>query len=167
MYAALAGVYEARWTAEIHAEWMRNVAENHSDISLANLARVRDLMNKHVTDANVTGYEHLIAALTLPDPDDRHVLAAAVRCGARYIITFNRKDFPAAALQKHGIAALHPDVFLSDRFAAAPDALLEAARKHRESLKRPPHDADEFLLLLARQGLAKTALKLKRFADRL
>ena len=55
-------------------------------------------MDRHVPDCLVTGYEPIIPTLTLPDPDDRHVLAAAIRCGAGSIVTFNLGDFPASAL---------------------------------------------------------------------
>lgn len=62
----------------------------------------------------VTGYEPLIEAITLPDPDDRHVLAAAVKAHAEVLVTFNGKDFPAEALAPWGVEAKHPDDFLLD-----------------------------------------------------
>jgi len=70
------------------------------------------LMDQHATDALVTGYEELIDGLHLPDPDDRHVLAAAIRGRADVIVTCNLKDFPAGALKSYGIEAQHPDEFL-------------------------------------------------------
>ena len=71
-------------------------------------------MDASVPDALVTGYEDLIPALTLPDPDDRHVLAAAIRCGASAIVTFNEKYFPTDALSKYGVHTRHPDDFIMD-----------------------------------------------------
>lgn len=59
------------------------------------LARTRQLMIEAVPDCLVTGYESLIDGLTLPDPDDRHVLAAAIRCDAQVIVTLNLRDSPA------------------------------------------------------------------------
>jgi predicted nucleic acid-binding protein len=69
-------------------------------------------MDMHVRDAKVTGYENLIENLTLPDPDDRHVLAAAIRCNADAIITSNLKDFPEQTLSSYGIDVIHPDDFI-------------------------------------------------------
>ncbi len=60
----------------------------------------------------VTGYEPSIETLNLPDPGDRHVLAAAIRGGATLIVTSNERDFPAAALAAHNIEAIGPDRFL-------------------------------------------------------
>ena len=51
-------------------------------------------MDRHFPDALVVGFEPLIDGLTLPDADDRHVLAAAIRGQADVIITQNLKDFP-------------------------------------------------------------------------
>ena len=62
------------------------------------LARTRALMCEAVQDCRVSRYESLIEGLVLPDPGDRHVLAAAIRCGAQVIVTNNIRDFPADAL---------------------------------------------------------------------
>ncbi len=60
------------------------------------------MMNDAVPDSIVTGYEYFIESMTLPDPDDLHVLAAAIRCGASVIVTFNEADFPRPALEPFG-----------------------------------------------------------------
>src|ERR1700746_3528025 len=99
MELAMTGLFRARWTADIHREWMKAVAEKEG-IEVAQLERRRKFMDASVPDALVAGYEGLIPALQLPDPDDRHVLAAAIRCGASAIVTFNERDFPADELSK-------------------------------------------------------------------
>jgi hypothetical protein len=58
-------------------EWTRNVLKDNPNLSAERLTRTRNLMNEAVRDCLVTGREDLIASLSLPDPDDRHVLAAA------------------------------------------------------------------------------------------
>lgn len=83
---ALTNLFQARWTDEIHDEWTRNVLANRPDISPGSLARCRELMDLHVSDCLVTGYQSLISTLTLPDADDRHVLAAAIHAGAAFIV---------------------------------------------------------------------------------
>src|ERR1700704_4516131 len=75
---AQAGLVRARWTEAIHDEWIRNVLKDKPHVSAEGLARTRGLMNEAVRDCLVTGHEHLIASLSLPDPDDCHVLAAAI-----------------------------------------------------------------------------------------
>jgi hypothetical protein len=78
MHLALADLFRAKWTDEIHDERTRSVLENRPDPTREQLERTRELMNGHVRDCLVIGYEVLIPELTLPDPDDRHVLAAAI-----------------------------------------------------------------------------------------
>jgi len=138
MYLAVTDLYHARWTNDIHEEWMRNVVQDHADISREQVERIRDLMNAHIRDCLVTGYEPLISGLALPDPDDRHVLAAAILCGADVILTFNLKDFPRDALNRYGIEAQHPDEFLTYQLDLAPNVVCAAAKRHRGSMKNPP-----------------------------
>jgi hypothetical protein len=122
-------------------------------------------MNAHVLDCLVTGYESLIPTFTLPDPGDRHVLAAAIRCGADVIVTANLKHFPDEALKAFGMEAQHPDDFLTYQLDLAPNVVCAAAKRHRESLKKPPKTVEEYLEALARQGLAQTVSVLRKFAD--
>jgi hypothetical protein len=165
MYLALTDLFRAKWTDAIHEEWMRNVRKNYADITQAQVERIRDLMNAHVRDSLVTGYEDLIEGLTLPDPDDRHVLAADIRTGADVIVTTNLVDFPKKALTEYGIEAQHPDEFIMHLFDLAPNLVCSAARKQRESLKKPPMTVEQYLESLQRQGLAQTVAVLRRFAD--
>jgi len=133
------------------------------DIERKQVERVRDLMDAHVRDCLVTDYEDLIEPLELPDPDDRHVLAAAIRCGASVIVTSNLKDFPAEALSKYGIEAQHPDEFISRLFDLSPGDVCGAAQRQRASLKNPKMKAEEFLNSLEKQGLASIAASLRDY----
>lgn len=162
MHVALADLCRAKWTDAIHEEWTRNLLMNRPDLQLAQLQRTRDLMNAHVRDCMVTGYESLISTLVLPDPYDRHVLAAAIHCRAGLIITFNLRDFPEAALRAYGVEARHPDRFLMDLLIAAPELFYAAARLHRSTLKHPPKTVDEYLQTLTAQGLTQTVEGLRR-----
>ncbi len=91
---------------------MRNALRDHPDLEAAKLDRTRDLMNSIRPRTLVSGYEAIIDTLTLPDPNDRHVLAAAIHARAGTIVTFNLKDFPAPALAPYGIIATAPDDFM-------------------------------------------------------
>lgn len=149
MYLAMTDLFRAKWTDAIHEEWMRNVEADYPDISRVKTERIRDLMNAHVRDCLVTGYEHLIAALALPDPDDRHVLAAAIHAGAEVIVTANLADFPAEILKPYGIEAQHPDHFVRQLLERAPAIVCDAAKKQRESLKNPPKSVEQYLETLS------------------
>lgn len=79
MELAVVDLYRAKWSNAVHEEWIRALLQNRADLTRAQLERTRDLMNAHVRDAIVTDFEGLIDVLDLPDPDDRHVLAAAIK----------------------------------------------------------------------------------------
>jgi predicted nucleic acid-binding protein len=136
---ATTGLYSAKWTEQIHDEWSRNLLEKRPELEAA-LARTRELMNIAVPDCLVSGYEPLIEGLELPDPDDRHVLAASIRCGAQIIVTHNLKDFPEDTLYHYGIEAMHPDEFLEYQFGLRPDLVIKAAKAQRARLQNPPQN---------------------------
>ena len=161
---ALSDLFQARWTDEIHDEWTRNVLADRPEITPASLTRCRRLMDLHVPDCLITGYESLIPTLTLPDADDRHVLAAAIHGGAGLIVTFNLSDFPASVLGQFHIEAIHPDEFVSRLWDEQPDSVLEAVRLQRAGLKNPPKSAAEYLATLEQCQLPETAARLRPFA---
>ncbi|WP_438301066.1 PIN domain-containing protein [Pseudomonas sp. NMS19W] len=163
MWLALSGRFRARWTQEIHCEWKRNLLKNRPDLTMEQLDRTSKLMDQAIPDACVHDYEDLIAGLTLPDRDDRHVLAAAIRCGAGVIVTFNQKDFPSQTLEPFGIEAQHPDEFVDNLLALDPAAVVSAAQKQRQQLRMPAMDIDPFLDLLQRQGLVTSVKALSDY----
>lgn len=118
-----------RWTDQILDETFRNLATNRPDLSPERLARTRDLMNAAIPDVLVTGYERHLDDVTLPDADDRHVVAAALRARATVIVTKNLSDFPADVLAPHGIAAKHPDQFLVELTETRADVLAAIIRQ--------------------------------------
>ncbi|MDX1695707.1 MAG: PIN domain-containing protein [Ketobacteraceae bacterium] len=164
MRLTLTDLFKAYWSDHIHEEWITAVLRqgNHSR---EKLERARDLMDLHVRDAKVTGYESLIGTLELPDPDDRHVLAAAIRCNADAIVTFNQKDFPEEALKHYAIDIIHPDDFIFYQLDMAAPACCQAVRSQRLALKNPQMGVDEFLAVLQRQQLPQTVSKLREFIE--
>ena len=153
----LTGLFRARWSADIHDEWTRNVLLNRPDLTSTQLKRTRLLMDAAVPDALVLGYAKLIPSLTLPDPDDRHVLAAAIRGRCDVIVTFNLKDFPPETLTEHDIQAQSPDEFISHMINLRAEAVCRAAKSCRSRLKNPPVSVDDYILTLAAQKLPETA----------
>ena len=163
MWLGLSGRFRARWSAQIHEEWKRNLLANRPDLCAEQLDRTANLMDLAIPDARVTGYESLMAGLHLPDPGDLHVLAAAIRSNASVIVTFNKKDFPAQVLGEFGIEAQHPDEFIDNLFDLDPAAVVTAAQRQRQQLKTPPIDADRYLEVLQQQGLIQTVKGLVAF----
>jgi hypothetical protein len=111
----------------------------------------------------LSGYESLIEGLQLPDPNDRHVLAAAIRGRADVIVTMNLKDFPADVLAPFGIEAQHPDEFVLHLLDLAPGSVCKAADAHRQRLRNPPKTIDEYLDMLEAQGLTQTVSVLREY----
>ena len=158
-------LFRAKWTHRIHDEWVRSVLRDRPDITPEQLRRTCDLMNASVPDCVVAGYDHLIDVVTLPDPDDRHVVAAAIHGRADAIVTFNLKDFPASELGKFNLDAIHPDDFISYQLDLQQSAVVIAAGRCLRRLKNPPKTADEYFDTLQRQSLPKTVATLRPYAS--
>lgn len=163
MHLAITDLFRAKWTDEIHDEWIRNLLKNRPDLTQEQLQRTRDLMNSNVRDCLVSGYVDLIPSLTLPDENDRHVLAAAICEGADVIVTSNLSDFPTGTFGQYGIEAQHPDEFLTHLIDLAPSVICEAAKRQRTSLRNPPQSVEELLAAYERQGLAQTVSELRLY----
>jgi len=135
------------------------------DLERGQLEKIVDLMNMAVPGSMVSDYEPLIDSLALPDPDDRHVLAAAIRCGAAAIITANLKDFPKEVLAPYEILAIHPDDFIMDLTDLEPQLLEIVAKEQRAVLSNPPVSAADFIDTLERHGLPQVAAFLRERVD--
>ena len=112
MYLALTDLYSAKWPDDIHNEWIRNVLKDRPDLKKEQLVRTRDLMDENIRDCLVDDYHSIIPTLNLPDENDRHILAVAIRSAASIIVTYNLKDFPKEDLDQYTVEALHPDNFV-------------------------------------------------------
>jgi predicted nucleic acid-binding protein len=166
MRLATTEVFRARWSEAIHNEWTRSVLEQRPELR-TQLARTRQLMDTHVMDSLVTGYERLIDTLDLPDPDDRHVLAAAIAGGADVLVTKNLKDFPADRLAPFGIEAQHPDVFIRNLLRQHEAAMIAAVARHRAALRSPPKSVDDYLETLLIQELPETVAILRQHREKI
>ena len=141
LYLADAGLYMPKWTDMIHEEWTRNLLINRPDITADQLLRTTRQMDRTFPDATVHHYEALINSINLPDPDDRHILAAAIRGQAHVIVTANLKDFPNDYLSQFDIEAQHPDKFITYLLELNPEEVLQAFQAQVANLKNPPKTA--------------------------
>ncbi len=165
MHLALTDLVQAKWTETIHEEWTRSLLKNRPELKKEKLDHVCTLMNTAIPDALVTGYEEHIPLLVLPDPNDRHVLAAAIDCRAKVIVTFNLKDFPAFVLEKYDIEAQHPDDFASNLLELDASAVVDAVKRQCINLVNPPKTVDELLRDFEKQGLKQFVEALGPFRD--
>lgn len=156
MNLACEGLFQPKWTKNIHEEWILNLLDKRPDLLRHQLMNAVDAMNESFPDANVLGFESLIDGLTLPDDNDRHVFAAAVRSKSEVIVTFNIKDFPNSYLKEFDIEAQHPDLFISNLINLDNSKAMNALDKQVRRLKNPPKTKSEVLDTLEKCGLIET-----------
>jgi hypothetical protein len=157
---AAVDLYRPAWSELIHDEWMRSVILRYGNgVAIqAHVTRTRQRMDAAFPDALTDGFQGLISGLTLPDPKDRHVVAAAIQAGATVIVTYNLRDFPSPALAQFGIEAFHPDEFVEYLLQDDIDTALEAIKHLRARLRTPPKSPAEYIdtlinkLLMPRSG---------------
>ncbi|MEX1171815.1 MAG: PIN domain-containing protein [Chloroflexota bacterium] len=152
----VAGLVTPRWTDEILDEMFEALLAKHTHLDQKDLARTRTLMCRAIRDCLIGGYQHLVPQLTLPDPDDRHVLAAAIHAGVDTIVTMNLKDFPATALAPHGVSATDPDSFILELVEELPEAVLEVLIGQAAALRKPAQTVPQLMDRLERNGLKRS-----------
>ena len=138
MRLAQSGIVRARWSERILDECFRNIA-----------------------DCLVTGYEEIERAVDLPDADDRHVVAAAIRCGAQTIVTYNLKDFPNGSLAPFGIEAKHPDDFVLDAIGINMQTVMKSVAEQSDALRSQPVSIVQLLDTLRDRGLEQAVARLR------
>ncbi|MCP3137215.1 PIN domain-containing protein [Pyxidicoccus xibeiensis] len=160
---ALTGSFQAKWTGRILDECFRSISTQRPDLRPEQLGRSSQLLELAVPDSEVQGYDSLMEGLMgLPDPDDRHVLAAAIRCGAQVIVTFNLKDFPSSVLTRYGMEAQHPDDFVLNLLSLDGRAVVRGVREQAAALRSPPRTPSELLEVMSQQGLPGSVTVLAR-----
>lgn len=163
---ASAGLFHARWSARIQDEWVRNLLLQRPDLKREDLQRTCAMMSQAIPDSLVTGWEPMEQIITgLPDPDDRHVVAAALRGHADAIVTFNRKDFPAEVMEAVQVEVQHPDDFLLNQLDLAPIPALKAIKAMRARLRKPPLEAADLVTMLEKLLLPLSAARLREVSE--
>ena len=152
---AEAGLFRPRWSARILDETQKvisKITKGETDGS-----HQRAAIEAAFPEAVVTGFEAIEKTLTLPDPDDNHVLAAAIAISASVIVTDNLSDFPAEILAPHEIEAISADSFIADTFTLDRVEAIKALKRMRERLKSPSLDMAMLIRKAEAQGLLEVA----------
>jgi predicted nucleic acid-binding protein len=146
-------IYSPKWSEIIQEEWIRNLLKNRPDLDKVKLRRTAQAMNAAFPDAEVHSFEELIDLIELPDSDDRHVLAAGIKCKADAIITFKTKDFPRENLDQYNIEVYTPDKFVNLLHTLNPSIVKQAFENQLKSLKNPPMPKEKLIEILEKHGL--------------
>lgn len=160
---AEAGIFRPRWSKKtIEDEFERAFARVYpGNEGVAHTQRAK--IEIAFPEATACEVPEIVEGLNLPDPDDRHVLAAAISTKASLIVTENLRDFPEDALQGHEIEAISADDFISDCIDLAGPEAVAALRQMRERFKKPEMDADALILRIEQLGLVQTATLLSHY----
>ena len=156
LHFAFAGLFRARWTDEIIDEWTSNLIKKQPALENSVLSQVAAIKD-NFEGCWVKGYEPLIEVLSLPDANDRHVLAAAIKCSAQHILTENLKDFPDSELEQYDVEAISADDFLTHTFELFTFDAMRVLRELRNSYDNPSYTSSGFLTDLTAKGLPKLA----------
>ena len=146
-------VFRPLWSEQVFREAQQAIRRVRPELSPARVSYRFDCMTDSFPSACVTGYEGLMDGVALPDPADRHVVAAAMRSGADLIVTRNLKDFPEAQLVSVGLEAVDPDCFLQDMLDLDPKAVHWAVASQALDAGSPPRTESDILAALSRIGL--------------
>ncbi|NIF88345.1 PIN domain-containing protein [Burkholderia sp. Cy-637] len=165
MSLATAGLFAAKWTRRIEQEWITNLEEHRPDLT-GRLSVRRDGMREAIPDweVNEQAWAPLVGNMGLPDPDDQHVLAAAIAGHADCIVTANLRDFPAEIVGIYGIEVIHPDHFIINQWDLEPIAAMSAFKAMRARWKKPSATPEDFAQVFDRNGLPATAQRIREAA---
>ncbi|MFT4067425.1 PIN domain-containing protein [Paraburkholderia sp.] len=166
MSLATAGLFAAKWTRKIESEWIAALEEQRPDLK-GKLGTRRDCMREAVPGWEVqeAAWTPFAGSFVLPDPDDRHVLAAAIAGHADCIVTANRRDFPAEIVARYDIEIVDPDRFIINQWDLDPLVTMAAFKRMRARRKKPEASVEDFALALERSGLPATAQRILDAAD--
>lgn len=166
MSLASAGLYAAKWSRTIEDEWIESIERRRPDLT-GKLEYRRDQMREAVLDWEVqeTAWRSVMGGLDLPDPDDVHVLAAALAGHADCIVTVNLRDFPIEVVGPLGIEIIHPDQFIVAQWDLDQLVAVAAFKRMRARWRKPEAAAEDFAAALERGGLPATAQRLREAAE--
>jgi predicted nucleic acid-binding protein len=160
-YATFLGLIDGRWTDEIEREWVENAVEFHGEVERQGIEGRRDAMNRAMPHAKIAGHQRRIDSIAFADPDDAHVIAAAIEAGADFIITCDRAFLETGALSGYPFSALHPDALLSRIMERERVLFVEMIESARRSLRNTDPTLPEYVAMIEQTGLPLVAGRLR------
>jgi predicted nucleic acid-binding protein len=162
---AVRDLYQPLWSKIVQQELFDAIIKRRPNVEPAKLKRTMELMEIALENSLIEDFENLIEGLDLPDPDDRHVLAASIKGKADLILTYNLQDFPKEVLASYNLETIQPDTFIVRLLELDTASVLATMRIQRQALKNPPKTAEDYLLTLEKQGLTRTAGIVRDYID--
>lgn len=165
---AEAEFFRVRWSAAVLEEAQRaiqTILEGKGATDAKERARrARQYMERAFEDATVSDFDEFIGVCNgLPDPNDAHVVAAALKTQAAVIVTENLKHFPKSIIYPLNLEARSADTFIADTIALDPGRAVAAVRTMRHRFKRPDKTPEMLLLDMEAAELTETADMLRPF----
>ena len=162
------GLFRAKRTTRIESEWIRAIENRRPDL-VGRLSTRRDAMQAAIVDWEVDdmAVEAISLDAELPDPDDAHVLAAAIGAQADVIVSFNVTDFPERVIDTYGLEVAHPDRFIVNLRESDTPLWIDTFASMKQRLRKPVLSSHEFAEAFERAGLPNTADALRAVADSL
>lgn len=146
-------LYRPLWSERILNEAADAILEIHPELESSDVSKRFGAMKNTFKEASVEGWEIFQELIALPDPDDCHVVAAAVRGQADAIVTANLRDFPEETLAPLDIAVVSPDVFLLDQLDLAPRVVLDVLLEQAAYTLNPALTPTDLIARLDRAGV--------------
>lgn len=165
IWLSLYDLYTPKWSLKLLEEFATIFQKKGMDLTDEQIQRQVDLLKKACNHALVEDYENLIPSIHIKDENDRHVVAAAIKCNANIIVTYNLKDFQNEYLFKMGLSVVDPDTFIADMIDLSPEKCCDAFREMVLTKKRPPYDEQQYIEIFRRNGLTQTANELTKYLE--
>lgn len=167
-FACFVGLLDGRWTIDIEREWVENAVLRYGEAERSRIESRRDAMNAAVPWARIDDYQKHIEYISFQDPDDAHVIAAAIESNAQFIVTKDKAFYDPNVQNLHGFAAIDPDDILVNILDARPEAFVVLIDKVLASLRSSKPTIEGYAELLAASGLPRLADRLRKppFAER-
>lgn len=128
------------WSAHVEAE-----ADRHARGASSRTSVVR----RAILGMELSKSARTTEGLLTTAPEDRQVIADAVRADAQYLVTTDVDDFAIEDLHAHEMCAVNPDYFMALRFSE--HAYREGVRTLAEVAKNPPRSEAEVHRMLGRR----------------